>query len=91
LGFGGGLAPNTPITVTITTYTGPNLTGTATFTSSITFDCTTGQIKQLGRAPPLLTAIPALDSTGLALLAMLVGLAGAAGLRVRRRAARRLR
>ena len=34
LGFGGGLAPNTPITITITTYTGPNLTGTATFTGA---------------------------------------------------------
>ena len=85
LGFGGGLAPNTPITITITTYTGPNLTGTTTF------DCTTGQIERLARAPPLLTAVPALDSTGLALLAMLVALAGAAALRVRRRAARPLR
>jgi len=91
LGFGGGLAPNTPITITITTYTGPNLTGTTTFTSTITFDCTTGQVERLGRAPPLLTAVPALDSTGLALLAMLVGIAGAAALRVRRRAVRPLR
>ena len=91
LGFGGGLAPNTPITITITTYTGPNLTGTATFTSTLTFDCTTGQVARLGRAPPLLTAVPALDSTGLALLAMLVGIAGAAALRVRRRAVRPLR
>ena len=91
LGFGGGLAPNTPITITITTYTGPNLTGTATFTSTLTFDCTTGQVARLGRAPPLLTAVPALDSTGLALLAMLVGIAGAASLRVRRRAVRPLR
>ena len=78
LGFGGGLAPNTPITISIATYTGPNLTGTVTFTSTITFDCTTGQIERLARAPPLLTDVPALDSTGLALLAMLVGLAGAA-------------
>jgi hypothetical protein len=91
LGFGGGLAPNTPITISIATYTGPNLTGTVTFTSTITFNCTTGQVSQLGRAPPLLTAVPALDSTGLALLVMLVGLAGAAASRVRRRAARPLR
>jgi hypothetical protein len=91
LAFGGGLAPNTPIIISITTYTGPNLTGTATFTSTIKFDCTTGQVSRLARDPPLLTAVPALDSTGLALLAMLVGIAGAAALRVRRRAARTLR
>jgi hypothetical protein len=91
LGFGGGLAPNTPITVSIATYTGPNLTGAVTFTSTITFNCTTGQIARLARAPPLLTAVPALDTTGLALLAMLIGLAGVAALRFRRRAARLLR
>jgi hypothetical protein len=91
LGFGGGLAPNTPITISITTYTGPNLTGAATFTSTITFDCTTGLVSRLARDPPLLTAVPALDSTGLALLAMLVGIAGVAAVRVRRRAARPLR
>jgi hypothetical protein len=91
LGFGGGLAPNTPITVTITTYTGPNLSGTATFTSTIMFNCTSGEVRRLARAPPLLTAVPALDSTGLALLVMLIGLAGAAALRFRRRAARPLR
>lgn len=88
LGFGGGLAPNTPITVSITTYTGPNLSGTTTFTSTITFNCTTGEISRLARDPPLVTAVPALDSTGLALLVMLTGLAGAAALRFRRRAAR---
>jgi hypothetical protein len=84
LGFGGGLAPNTPITISIATYTGPNLTGTVTFTSTMTFNCSTGQISRLARAPPLLTAVPALDSTGLAVLAMLLGLAGAAALRIRR-------
>jgi hypothetical protein len=91
LGFGGGLAPNTPVTVSITTYTGPNLTGTAMFTSTITFNCTTGEVSRLARAPPLLTEVPALDSAGLAVLVMLIGLAGAAALRFRRRAAQPLR
>lgn len=91
LGFGGGLAPNTPLTVSIATYTGPNLTGTLTFTSTITFNCTTGQVSRLAFAPPLATAVPALDAAGLTLLAMLVGLAGAAALQFRRRAARPLR
>lgn len=84
LGFGGGLAPNTPITISIATYTGPNLTGTVTFTSTMTFNCSTGQISRLARDPPLLTAVPALDSTALAMLAMLLGLAGVAALRIRR-------
>lgn len=90
LPFGGGLAPNTLITVGITTYTGPNLTGTVTFTSTLTFNCTTGEIARLGRAPPLITAVPALDGAGLVMLATLLGLIAAASLRVRR-AARRLR
>ncbi|HKW79651.1 MAG TPA: hypothetical protein VJQ49_01460, partial [Casimicrobiaceae bacterium] len=44
LAFGGGLAPNTPIVITITTYTGPSLSGAVTFTSTIRFDCTTGAV-----------------------------------------------
>lgn len=91
LGFGGGLAPNTPITISIATYTGPNLSGTVTFTSTITFNCTSGQISRLGRAPPLLTPVPALNSTGLAMLALLLGLAGASVLRIRRVPRARLR
>ena len=91
LGFGGGLAPNTPLTIKITTYTGPNLSGTVTFTSTIVFNCTTGQISRLGRDPPVVIDVPALDSAGLAFLMILLGLAGAATSRVRRRASLPLR
>jgi hypothetical protein len=91
LGFGGGLAPNTPITIAIATYTGPNLTGSVTFTSTITFDCTTGQISRLARDPPLETPVPALDFSGLMLLAMLLGLAGAVAASRSRRAAKQAR
>ena len=42
--FGGGLAPNTPITITISTYSGSNLTGSVTNVSALTFDCTTGAV-----------------------------------------------
>jgi hypothetical protein len=84
LAFGGGLAPNTPITITIATYTGPNLTGTVTFTSTITFNCTTGLISRLKPAPPLVTAVPALEPTGLALVSALLGLLGVAALTRRR-------
>lgn len=83
LPFGGGLAPNTPITVSIATYTGPNLSGTVTFTSTITFNCTTGALVRLAQDPPLRPAIPALGNAGLALLALLLGLAGAVASRMR--------
>ena len=36
--FGGGLAPNTPITLTITTYSGPSLTGSIASVSTLVFD-----------------------------------------------------
>ena len=90
LGFGGGLAPNTPITIAIATYTGPNLTGAVTFTSTITFNCTTGQISRLARDPPVQTSVPALGFSGLALLAMLLGLAGSVAASRSRRAAKRI-
>ncbi len=44
LPFGGGLPPNTKITITVTTYTGPNRTGSVSFESSIVFDCTSGKV-----------------------------------------------
>jgi hypothetical protein len=59
-----------------------------TFTSTITFDCTTGQISRLARDPPLQVPVPALDFSGLALLAMLLGLGGAFASRTRRAAKR---
>jgi hypothetical protein len=42
--FGGGLPPNTPITITISTYSGSNLTGAVTNVSSLSFNCTTGVV-----------------------------------------------
>lgn len=87
LGFGGGLAPNTPLTISIATYTGPNLSGTVTFTSTMTFNCTTGAIMRLAQdPPPPRPAVPALGNAGLALLALLLALAGA--LASRKRSAR---
>ncbi|MGH8713652.1 MAG: hypothetical protein ACREYB_06575 [Casimicrobiaceae bacterium] len=83
LAFGGGLAPNTPLTISIATFTGPNLTGSITFTSTITFNCTTGTIVRLARAPPIVGAIPALSGAGLALLAIMLALLGAFAARAR--------
>lgn len=79
LPFGGGLPPNTPITVTITTYSGSNLTGRVTAVSSLTFDCTTGVVLN---APVNATEpIPTLSSFALAATAGLLLLFGALALR----------
>jgi hypothetical protein len=90
LAFGGGLAPNTPITISITTYAGPNLSGATTFVSVLEFNCTTGQV--LATQPlPLegAIAVPTLSPLALAATALLV-LIGAGMLR-RRAALRRAR
>jgi hypothetical protein len=90
LPFGGGLAPNTLITITITTYSGPALTGSVTFVSTLVFNCTTGQVI---RAPAgaSATPVPALSSVGLVATAALLLLVGAVLLRrsARPRRARR--
>jgi hypothetical protein len=74
--FGGGLAPNTPITLTITTYSGPSLTGSITFVSTMVFDCTTGEVIRapaIGPGP----SIPALSPAAIAVLIALLALLGA--------------
>ena len=79
--FGGGLAPNTLITVVITTYTGPTLSGIVSFTSALTFNCTTGKSFVL-RTPLDPTApIPTLSLPALFASMALVALLGAAALR----------
>ena len=80
-GSGGGLAPNTLVTLTITTYTGPDLGGVVSFTSSITFNCTTGKPLVLAIGPT--TTIPTLSWPALVALMALLALLGAARLRRR--------
>lgn len=89
LSFGGGLPPNTPILITLTTYTGRSLSGTVSFISTLQFDCTTGTILTLSggvtdAAPP----IPALGDAALAALAGMLLLTSLWTIR-RRRLARR--
>ena len=81
LAFGGGLPPNTPITITITTYSGTNLTGRVTSESSLTFNCTTGVVLSapVGAGGP--AQVPALSSVALAAMAALLFLFGAVALR----------
>ena len=79
LAFGGGLPPDTPITITITTYTGANLTGSVSTTSSLTFNCTTGTVLFV----PVNTGlqVPALAPFALAATAALLLLLGVMALR----------
>lgn len=85
LSFGGGLPPNTPIQINITTYPGRALSGSATYVSSLTFDCTTGVILHLSaNAPSAQAPIPTLSDAALMAMAGLLGLLGATTLRKRK-------
>jgi hypothetical protein len=81
LAFGGGLAPNTPITITITTYSGQGLTGSVASVSSLVFNCTTGTIQAPAATGAVAEPIPALSPGGLAATAALLALLAAAALR----------
>ena len=88
--FGGGLPPNTKITITITTYSGPSRTGSVSFVSKIVFNCTTGKVLNAGPLNPG-DPIPALSTVALAAMATLLALLGAAMMHrsARRRTVRR--
>ena len=89
LAFGGGLPPNTSITITITTYSGPGLSGSIGFVSKLVFNCTTGAV--IFQSPNASSRVPAVSPVGLAATAVLLFLVGAVVLRgsARRRHIRR--
>lgn len=81
----GGLAPNTPITLTITTYTAPGLSGSVSYASSILFNCTTGTILNLtAAAPGVSPPIPTLNEVALGAMSGVLALLGMLALRRRR-------
>ena len=91
--FGGGLAPNTPITLTVTTYSGPSLTGSVTSVSKLVFNCTTGAVIE-APARGFATMVPTLSPFALGALAALLALIAAtarrpSGRRVSRGSVRR--
>ena len=91
LPFGGGLPPNTKITITVTTYTGPNRTGSVSYESAIVFDCTSGKVLHAPGPADVAEAIPTLSPVALAAMTTLLALLGAAMIRrpTRRRPPRR--
>ncbi len=82
--FGGGLPPNTPIRITIDTYSGQALAGALTYSSSMQYNCTTGAILNLVAAAPGAPAIiPTMSEFMLAATALLLALVGLITLRKR--------
>jgi len=78
---------NTPLTLTVTTYHQPNFQGGIAYISTITWDCTTGEVLAIGGDEPYPPAqeIPTLSPGGLA--ALVATLAALAMLALRRRRA----
>ena len=84
LPFGGGLPPNTLMTIRITTYSGPGKTGSVNFVSTLVFNCTTGKVLHGGEVVSADVAIPTLSTVALGATAALLALLGVLALRRQR-------
>lgn len=83
---GAALAPNTPLTLRVVTYNGPNFTGGAAYESILTWNCTTGAIiSSSNRVISISHNVPTLSPLVLALLGLGVAGLGAASLSRRAR------
>jgi len=63
----------TPITMTITTYTGPGLTGNISYIAEVVFRCDTREIISLRNGPPA-TSVPTMTHWGMISFVSLAGL-----------------
>lgn len=59
------LPANTPLTLSVTTFNGPNFTGGVAYVSTATWDCTTGALISLVSGVPTVPVMPAVCTTPL--------------------------
>ncbi|MEW6585818.1 MAG: IPTL-CTERM sorting domain-containing protein [Nitrospirota bacterium] len=76
------LPANTPLTLSVTTYALPNFTGGIAFVSTMTWDCTTGQVISIVNQGPV--AAPTLSQWGMIIFVVLSGLGAVYFLRRRK-------
>mgnify|MGYP000885806278 CR=1 FL=1 len=78
------LPANTPVTLRVYTYNGPNFTGGIAFESWVTWDCTDGTVLAIGDRKHGAVSVPTLGEASLIALALLLFVLGARSLSSRR-------
>lgn len=73
---------NTPLTLSVTTYNGPNFTGGVAYVSTITWDCTTGALLGVAPVPTLSQGMLLFLGVGLLVVGVVVWSRKASGRRL---------